>query len=59
MRNYPRQLLSRSDALAGPGHIGNHRPADFQTQQDRLLREQPGLSVSSVWAVYGGTGNPA
>jgi hypothetical protein len=55
MHNYPRNSKSRADALAGSGHIGNHSAGTFQEKQDRLLRENPGLDLSTVLVEYGGT----
>lgn len=56
MYNYPRNSKSRADALAGSGHIGNHTAGGtFQEKQDRLLRANPGLDLSTVLVEYGGT----
>ena len=55
MRFYPRNAKSRADALKGSGHIGNHEPADYQTKQDRLLRYDPAVDLTTTLDEYGGT----
>ena len=55
MRHYPRSVKSRTDALLGPGHIGNHGAQDKQTALDRLKRYKPALVASDALAAYGGS----
>lgn len=55
MRHYPRNEQSRRDALAGPGHIGNHGFADQATLFDRAKRYDATVVASGMLAAYGGS----
>lgn len=55
MRHYPRNAQARADALAGPGHIGNHGPADKATLLDRAKRVDPAVDAGNILAAYGGS----
>lgn len=61
MRFYPRNALSRADALGGPGHIGNHGPTPQAASGastvalDRDIRYKPAVVASAVLKEYGGT----
>lgn len=54
MRFFPRNAQARADALAGPGHIGNHDVPDLKTAWDRLKRYDPAVNSANVLAAYGG-----
>lgn len=55
MRKYPRNVQSRRDALAGPGHIGNHSQPSKAAAFDRLKRYDPAVSAANVEDAYGGS----
>lgn len=54
MRFYPRNAQARADALAGPGHIGNHSQPSKAENLDRLTRYDPAVNSANVLAAYGG-----
>lgn len=55
MRFYPRNKQARADALAGPGHIGNHSQPDLAAAADRLKRYDPAVDLTKVEDAYGGS----